>query len=1368
MEVLIPTRFECLLDAPGIFTVVNAWEVTSVDDGALESCIRSQLDVYIDEFGLVLEQSNITDLYCLISGIEDMSLENRAYLADCVIELADKAVDTITDKLKSHGKNNVKILVYYLQVMAAKYEQLEKADEGLSANGASGKSKSKKVAKKASDEFCWADVRPHCLELFLRVLTVDQSYLWQMGIVQENFLNGLWTLPMQILEERPLGTYGVGHKEVSVRSRCMNIIAVCTTRFGSTGRATITTALVDAITRNEHIDKIATEICRKAHVSLSAEVMQEIARMNMNELSKSGAGVKNVGSFIVTFAEHHPAAMFTCLPIIINQLDADVWTIRSCILQSIGHVVAHIHASCDPTALKAKGFHLNSADLDQNKDDVSDSVEPKGGDDENSDDLNTAQYVRAREGMLNMLVERTHDVNAFVRAAVMKIWVSLLESNAIPVMRISSLAEIAVDRLFDKTAAVRKGAVTLMTALLEFNPFSGSLNSGPYQTRVVALKQSISDRIFDMRKIAKESAVASGQVDEDGEENDDDDEIVEDDDDDFANSDEVTQDNEIMALRAELEYCTAALNFLTVVESGVPKVEQMIASKTTSDVVEALRFFTSAVNFSVQGSAKSLRSTFSLIWHREENIRNECLASFRMAFLTDGAGVDAQALVPDDVAANIVALCKRCGTSELTSLEKIIGEIFSKSMIEPGVINSLWTMATNCMTSDDSNTTTLGSVLLVIAMISKFQPAILTPSKLQFIIQSGLGSKVSEKGDFLAMRSAAQCLQNLPAYLNNKGSSASSALKAVMLEAVPFLVSSIHGKYTHNSEDSIRVWFSVCEECMHALFHVHPSPDKVLPALVAQMYANVSGTVSGGSVDARKCSPQILSKLLFLLGQAAVCSLVFTERIADIAKKMPTQSKTTTTATEKDSADAMEEEMGMVAAADADHERIYNHVTETQLVVENLLGKFHQLIAFIVANQSGHFSHSIVRETSVLALCRYMGVSCSMCELYLPLLFTVLETEKSDDVRTTIVIALGDLAFRFPNSLEPWTAKFYARLSDNHVAVRYNTLMTLTHLVLNDMIKVKGQVSHIVLCLVDPCAKVRGLANLFFNELSKRSNNPVYNLLGDIIGALSRGDNDSSSHVSSIMDTADATSKPIRTLSAHEFQSTMQFLLGFVKKDKQGDSLAERLLTRMGLAQNSMQIRNLAYCISQLPITEKGVKKMSEMLPVYKDCLHDDEVYEYFKQALVKTKKSSHFGRGAASNSDAPDENTPRDDSTPDENSATTKSAIEEFELRMERVRGAAEGEEIDLDHVTVSTSSSLLASSMKAKSKTAQKTAKKAAAKTTKKVTVQKKKKVVEDWDGDSDEDNAVDDNVDDDDFARLAAVKKTTSRRKPLTEVN
>ena len=114
---------------------------------------------------------------------------------------------------------------------------------------------------------------------------------------------------------------------------------------------------------------------------------------------------------------------------------------------------------------------------------------------------------------------------------------------------------------------------------------------------------------------------------------------------------------------------------------------------------------------------------------------------------------------------------------------------------------------------------------------------------------------------------------------------------------------------------------------------------------------------------------------------------------------------------------------------------MFTILTENALLSEEgLLGKFLPSIAFIAANQTGEFSHTIVREASVLCLCRYMSVSSAVCERYLQLLFTLLGTE-SNAIRTTIVVALGDFAFRFPNTIEPWTANMYNCLSDSSLSV---------------------------------------------------------------------------------------------------------------------------------------------------------------------------------------------------------------------------------------------------------------------------------------------------------------------------------------------
>ena len=56
-------------------------------------------------------------------------------------------------------------------------------------------------------------------------------------------------------------------------------------------------------------------------------------------------------------------------------------------------------------------------------------------------------------------------------------------------------------------------------------------------------------------------------------------------------------------------------------------------------------------------------------------------------------------------------------------------------------------------------------------------------------------------------------------------------------------------------------------------------------------------------------------------------------------------------------------------------------------------------------------------------------------------------------------------------------------------------MQVLTHLILNDMIKVKGQISEMATCIVDHDERISNLAKLFFHELSRK----VQHIIGDNI-----------------------------------------------------------------------------------------------------------------------------------------------------------------------------------------------------------------------------------------------------------------------------
>ena len=300
--------------------------------------------------------------------------------------------------------------------------------------------------------------------------------------------------------------------------------------------------------------------------------------------------------------------------------------------------------------------------------------------------------------------------------------------------------------------------------------------------------------------------------------------------------------------------------------------------------------------------------------------------------------------------------------------------------------------------------------------------------------------------------------------------------------------------------------------------------------------------------------------------------------------------------------DAIEAELGIAAQAEAETERKVAEISENEIVGRGIISLFTPMLLRVVANEEGIYSSPVLMQSATLALCKCMCISKSFCEKHLPLLFSVLSKAPNDDqdLRANIVVALGDLAFRFPNEVEPYTPKIYACLRDKSTRVRRHTLMVLTHLILNDMVKVKGQVCEIALCLQDNESRIRDMARLLFHELSKRTNSPIYNLLPDIVSQLSQ-----------------------LGLRQEVFREIMLFLLSFIKKERQNEMLMEKLIQRFPKCTSIDQKADLAYCIAQLKINDKCIKCLNDTFKVYKDALFDEDVLKNFMSVVTKAKKNA-------------------------------------------------------------------------------------------------------------------------------------------------
>ncbi|CAM9904113.1 unnamed protein product, partial [Sphacelaria rigidula] len=269
-------------------------------------------------------------------------------------------------------------------------------------------------------------------------------------------------------------------------------------------------------------------------------------------------------------------------------------------------------------------------------------------------------------------------------------------------------------------------------------------------------------------------------------------------------------------------------------------------------------------------------------------------------------------------------------------------------------------------------------------------------------------------------------------------------------------------------------------QAIGVVFRLSPKPEALAAAVVRRMATD--------TLASDEASPLALARLCFVLGHVGLKLLVYSEEIASNLARARAKTKPPPKE-KKDSADtdddATAQELGLNAEETAEDEAKVAELVEKEIVGRNLLGAFGPLLVRIVADEGGMFGHPLIRQSSVLALSKFMCISGDFCERNLSLLFTALERATDTAVRTNIVVALGDLAFRFPNALEPWNARMYGRLRDRCPRVRANAIMVLTHLILNDMVKVKGKVSELAVCMVDPEARIQDAARVFFHKYAE-------------------------------------------------------------------------------------------------------------------------------------------------------------------------------------------------------------------------------------------------------------------------------------------
>uniref|UniRef100_A0A158Q7F5 Condensin complex subunit 1 n=1 Tax=Elaeophora elaphi TaxID=1147741 RepID=A0A158Q7F5_9BILA len=291
----------------------------------------------------------------------------------------------------------------------------------------------------------------------------------------------------------------------------------------------------------------------------------------------------------------------------------------------------------------------------------------------------------------------------------------------------------------------------------------------------------------------------------------------------------------------------------------------------------------------------------------------------------------------------------------------------------------------------------------------------------------------------------------------------------------------------------------------------------------------------------------------------------------------------------------------------SEEERI---LERAQRMCENAISRkgslLHRLSKFLVAvvKSKKNTCSEKLRSTAILALSKFMLLSMKTCVRFMPLFLEYFKNSPSSECRSNLMIAIGDLCFRFPNVIEKYSEHLYHGINDKDDYVRQTSIIVLSYLMLNDMVKVRGTVADLAQCVNDENVHVGQLAKFFFSELAKKGN-ILYNLMPDMISRLSCSE----------------------SVTVDDFIKIMKLLLAFIKKDKQADSLLEKLIQRMQGVINKdglfdMRLAEcLSHCISCLPLSEKSFRFLAESLPAYSNLLILECVFTNLQSAVLHFKK---------------------------------------------------------------------------------------------------------------------------------------------------
>ncbi|KAL7299993.1 hypothetical protein TKK_0007307 [Trichogramma kaykai] len=695
------------------------------------------------------------------------------------------------------------------------------------------------------------------------------------------------------------------------------------------------------------------------------------------------------------------------------------------------------------------------------------------------------------------------------------------------------------------------------------------------------------------------------------------------------NQEEIKIMDQIKVKKKLVNYLQNCYTFSLELEQTIPLVEKLLYSVNPGDAIEACSFLGAAYQFQINGALGGVRKALFQIFCKDQSVRDNLASVYKEIYLDhSGSQLSNRQKALLSVKA-LIQLLDGMQPGQSSALSKLLVSWRTNNELDTESLKVMWEMFSLKLantTPEESR-----SALMLLTMAAQFEPNIITDN-LDVLIKVGLGPRAQT--DLLLARDTCR------AFLTIKQDCSKDVDKSPI-------------KYPNNHEIFVQIcsllkenffeevengYVSFATDAINVIYQLADQPAKIMEEIMCHI-GKKSNLIK--ELDSAESTTELLSvhlaRFLFLIGHIGIRAMVHLDvsvykelkrrnqirekkkelkaRVSSARRRKSMNMSTTSmssvnvssasimnsatrSARKNKNEEEQDDNMEGATADDADFEHI-NMCLEEELLAQS--GFFGKLIPLVleVCQHPEKYSDEIVQAYAVIALSKLMTISSNFCEAKLQLLVTILERSQHAQIRANILVGLADLMCRFPNQIEPWTSHIYGRLKDENLNVRSTCVRMLSNLILGEMIRVKGQVAQLALCMIDDNDTIRTDTRQLFRDLSQKGN-ALYNVMPDILSCLSDSD---------------------LNLSEKNFQEIIKYILGLLQKDRQVDSIIEKLCSRFKLATTERQWRDLSYCLSLLKFSAKGIRVLMKDLPLLKEKIHNEDVQKALNVIVEQAKR---------------------------------------------------------------------------------------------------------------------------------------------------